>query len=484
VSKHIVNRFDFDVIIAGFLRIVDEPGLYSKYKKMLESRLFFYNDISPRPRAFRKLIDWFLAMMETGKVKETDVSLTAFGDYISSYPPESDQNKEAIDLFRSYSTNPDIIHRMKDKGSFDLFRDYLRLIRFIKYSNEMFSEYQEGNTDKAASLMQKTLEDLALLKDGIEIEYNVEKDFDNIIFQRRAADNVKTLYSGNVPLDNVIGGFEQSTLNLFISVTNGGKSMMGHHLVSQAIKQKMRVHLSCVEDRKESWFRKIAANLSGIPISVLKEFTDPRMNRTPTTQEKASLLEAKELIKKYVHVDFIYGQSVEAIHKRKREYDLECIANEWTIPVVDIVDYTGHIATRSSGDKMYEQLRNAYGQRKDYALSSGKICFDFAQVNRAGAKAVTDSGQRLNTADLAGSYDLAQVCDNIISINRGDLEFETSTCVLKVAKARDGKVGDEFQVKIDFSCARFLMDHPQTIWLTGNQKDMESVRAVDASKVG
>lgn len=476
MAKHIVNRFDFDTVMAGFFRIIENPAEYYKYKKLIEPELFFYNDISPKPLALRKLIGWFHDMMDAKKT--TSPSLLTFSGYIKSYIVDSDKNAEAIQLFESMRTNPDIRAKVDADGTFDLFKDYLRILRFIKYSNLMFDEYQKGDSDKAAEYMNLTLSDLALIKSEAEIEFNADTDLEPMIFGT-GKEVTTSLFLGLPAFDSHIGGFEQRTLNLFMSVTNGGKSMMSHHLISRAIEQRLHVHVTCVEDRVESFVRKIVACLTGISMGVLKSYKDS--NNKPDATDKAKIIAAKALIHQYVKVDFVYGQGIDAIHKRKREYDLECIANGTPVPIVDIVDYTGHISGKSFGDKMYEQMRNAYAARKDYALTANKISFDFAQVNREGNKRMNNEEKTLTAADLAGSYDLAQVCDNIISINRNALNIETQTAVLKVAKARDGEVGHEFEVKTDFGCARFLMNHESNVWLTGRGQTVAALNPVNTT---
>jgi hypothetical protein len=176
-----------------------------------------------------------------------------------------------------------------------------------------------------------------------------------------------------------------------------------------------------------------------------------------TDHERALIAQAKKDLQDWVRVDFVYGQGVDSIHKMKQEYDMFCMSRGIPVPIVDIVDYTGHIARLSPGDKMYEQLRNAYASRKDYMLSAGKIGFDFAQVNREGNKRLNEE-KPLTMADLAGSYDLSQVCDNIISINRSDLLRESNQALLHVTKSRDGQVGDSYTVKTRFDIARYDME--------------------------
>jgi hypothetical protein len=229
-------------------------------------------------------------------------------------------------------------------------------------------------------------------------------------------------------------------------------TMMAHHLIRQCLLLRIPAFVACVEDRKDSFIRKAVSCYTGIPMNMLKKPNELTQSQIDQIQEYMKLLN------EYVRVEFLYGESVDAVHKAAMEYDMECrlAGKENRIPIVNIVDYSGHIAGRSFGDKTYEKMRAAYGARKDYALKHKKICFDFAQVNREGGKRLGDN-HHLTQTDLAGAFDIAQVCDNIITINRGQKEMDNKQCVLFLTKCRDGASGIKIRVGTDFSHARYNM---------------------------
>jgi hypothetical protein len=262
-------------------------------------------------------------------------------------------------------------------------------------------------------------------------------------------------------------------LNGFISVPNGGKSTMAHHLLVQCFKHKKYVHITCVEDRPKSFLCKLTAALTGIPVWRLrKEFNNL------TSIEKAQIADAKKLMQEYMKVEFVYGQSVETIQKSKLDYDLACKAKGRPAPVVDIIDYTGHIAGRSAGDKMYEKMRVAYGARKDFALANNKIAFDFAQVNRDGTRRM-NTDEILTMSDLAGSFDISQIFDNIISINRSMIDRSDHKAILHICKSRDGEAGGQFKVRTDFSTARWHMNECE--WMNAPADFVRSLQGTLAS---
>jgi hypothetical protein len=219
------------------------------------------------------------------------------------------------------------------------------------------------------------------------------------------------------------------------------------------IKQKKTAHVTIVEDRPKSFARRLIASITGIPIRRLKnEF------HMLTSEENALIAAAKKAIDEYIRVDFIYGESVDAIQKRKLDYDAERKMKGLEPYLVDVMDYTGHIAHLSTGDKKYDQIHRAYSSRKDFALKREKIMFDFAQINREGLKRLEDESHFLTHADLAGGFDMSAVCDTIISINRTSKQRDVNKATLYVCKGRDESAGAKIEVVTDFARARWHME--------------------------
>ena len=258
---------------------------------------------------------------------------------------------------------------------------------------------------------------------------------------------------GNAALDRDLGGFERRALHLFCGATNSGKSMMSQHLISRAIEQGMATHIAVVEDRPKSFMRRLVANISGVEINRLKY---PKLT-TFTADEIIKITEAKRKIVQFVCIDYAYGESLDTIHRRKIDYDNDRQSKQLQPYDVDIVDYSGHIADKSMGDKMYEKYRNAFANRKNFALMHNKIAFDFAQLNREGFKK-REQQVKSSHGDLAGSYDLSQVCDNIIVLHRGEEDVAGNDITLLITKVKDGAMAHTgYRVGTNFACARWDM---------------------------
>ena len=144
---------------------------------------------------------------------------------------------------------------------------------------------------------------------------------------------------------------------------------------------------------------------------------------------------------------------------------------------VDIVDYSGHIAVKSTGDKMYEKYRNAFAERKNFCLLHNKIGFDFAQLNRSGFQK-KEQGVLVSHGDLAGAYDLSQVCDNIIAFYRTADHEANHDIQLLITKVKDGEVTPKgYTVGENFKCARWDMNKNNGVKTT----DMETTMKINHS---
>lgn len=449
MASSIIQRFDFDTVAAGFLYTIQNPELYGRLNKYIDPEMLWQHDTSPNVVAFRAIIGvakeiWessdsaapisphFLNtkahMMLTGTVREGCIALTT-----------------------RFMRDETIAKKMADTKCFDAFVDYLKITTLAKDFGKFSEKYQLGDIIEASKILQGTLATISTINASEVSDFDPDEVWD-ILNGKESTFDYQSLTTGCDPLDTEMGSMERQTLNVVISVTNGGKTMFSHHIIAQAIRAKLPIHVAVVEDRKASFTRRIIACLTGIDQRMLKRDTLKALS-----SEQVALVEAAKVeMKLYLKVQFMYGMGIEAIHQRKLEYDMLLLQKGKPRVVVDIVDYTGHIARLAPGDKRHEQVHWAFSERKNYVLKHGKIGIDFAQINREGQKRLNDKGL-LTHADLAGGFDLAQVCDSIISINRNSMDVSANKAVLYLCKSRDGAAGGQYQVGTNFKAARWNM---------------------------
>lgn len=472
-KTHITRRFDFDIICGAILYAVQRPAVFAKIFRFLDEEMFFENISDDKVVALRELIRVSKFVFQN-PTESFEFSIRGIRQQILLQNIDGEKGQKYSNYIDVWLLDNNIKAIASDQSSFDILVTYLQMIDFAKKSKKLAASYQVGKVDEVEDQLRSMVSALGQIRDSVnENTSNLDKSTILKFLQKNYEDqtnkviNNEKLYLGERTwLDEKIGGFEKKTLNLIIGATGGGKSVFGHHIVRSCIRQKMHVHIFCVEDREESFLYKFIAANTGIPMRDLK-----MKYGTLADSQKRAIVQALDDFDKYVMVDFYYGRGVDDIHQKSIEKDMERRARGLPVPMVHIVDYTGHISGFSTGEKKFEQMRNAYGARKDFALKNNKIAFDFAQINRTGAKSMVEDIITHN--DLAGAFDISQVCDNIISVNRGRMDIENKEAILMICKARDGESGVKHKIKTSFECNRYEMEelepapnhNPQTQYL-------------------
>lgn len=449
------SKFDFDTICSGILFLVQNPSHIETLHKHLDADRFFPHDDNINVKALRFIVKTIHEIR-----KHDGISLISEGFLAAKLKMNMDTDVQttAQRLWGAIMSDPKYPRDAQDRGCQKIFLDFLRVVEIIKWSEEFSHHYKSGHIADAVKGMKELTGVLDHIRfDSVEAIADMEKMTTEKLLSFLAVSEVggDIFYLGCKDLDDDLGGFERRALHVFIGATNSGKSMMSHHLISRSITQGLTVHVTVCEDRPKSFMRRLVSNISGVPIKRLKYH-----NKSLTPQEFQDVENAKVRINEFVKIDFGYGESLESIHRKKLDCDAERVAKGLKQYDVDIVDYTGHIADKAQGEKTYEKFRNAFAERKNFALINNKIAFDFAQVNRGGfQKQKGKDVAPLNHGDLAGSYDLSQVCDNIISINRSDDDKDKNEVLLMISKVKDGiirRVG--YRVGVDWDYARWDME--------------------------
>lgn len=445
---HIINKFAPEVLIGGLIRLINDKALRNKYLVYLDHNYFCHNLEDQQSLDIKTLVKSLKSLHSAGR--DSQISLLTMGQLLQQNLGEYKDLDRFLLQWVAWNSNPQITDRAKDEASFNVFVEYLKVIAVAKNVSPFSQDYQAGNITKASEKLTGMLNTVRLIE-GMALSDSLSNiDIEDVIHKTDEIDNRRYFYFGCPPIDDALGAFAEQTLNLVIGVTNGGKSMTSHHILRQCVQTQTQCYISVVEDRPESFILKLVAAITGIEIN--------RLKKGPITSEQRVLIKkAKDDINQYVKADFVYGQDVSTLHRLANDYDQIRIAAGLPIPFVNIVDYTGHVASKSNGDKGFEKMRNAYAERKDYALVNKKVCFDFAQVNREGSKRLNDE-KILTQNDLAGAFDIAQVCDNIISINRNAMNKTENRAEFHISKARDGITGITVSVATEFHKARFNME--------------------------
>lgn len=464
-------------------RLIDEPTLLLRFQGHLHRESFTLGDNSPSDQAlnrmFQLLTEGFkrhknsiqfnmgtfsqIIKQELDEQEDSEVNekISKFHKLVEGVGLVSDSQKAAFKEIHAAASNDTILNEMLNR---------IKLFEFHHWHEKQLKQLiKKGDINTAMNAMHVLTEDL---KD-LELHTSKPFDFDNL---EKLIDQSVTQDHGDMKNymqfglkeidDELVGGFYRQTLNGFMAVSGGGKSQMCTHLIAQCVRQKLRVHVVSVEEEDRLFATRLVAAVSGVES---KSILHGVKGLSP--KDKIEYDKAVEAIKKYVILEFIYDKGLEEIHRIKRECfegisrrQQEAkysggISTEEEV-VVDIVDYSGHLAGQASGDKMHEKMLEVYKMRKNFALKHKLIAFDFIQPNRDGTKKENDSGV-LRSTDIAGGFDMIRVFDNLISINRGPRDIETKSARLYVDKSRSGDLkGKTWQVNTEFNKGRFDTSNP------------------------
>ena len=477
-EQKVVTRFDFETIISGVFFMIQHPEHVERLHKYIEPSYFFLGDDNIQVKGLRRILKTIEEIRkETGSAS---ISVTYFDSYLRSRLMDSDEQQAAIALFQRMIRDQNIQQKSIDRGCQSIFLDFVKCTQMMKWGESFTPAYKAGRIPEAIKGMKEVTSTLDQIRftdsvSAIDVGQMSVDDILNLISAPQEG-NKSVFLIGHPQIDDDIGGFEKKSLHLFIGATGSGKSMMTHHLLARSIEQRLTAHVAIVEDKPQSFMRRLIACVTGIDLNRLRY-----KRNLLTNEEKNSIKLAQQDIAKYIKIEFIYGESLDSIHRKKIEYDAERIAKGLDQYDVDIVDYTGHIAEKDRGDKTYEKMRNAYASRKDFALINNKITFDFAQVNRGGFQK-KEGGGALNHGDLAGSYDLSQVCDNIITINVTPDEKVKNDARLCLTKVRDGVLNEKgHKIGINFRCARYEMRKHYLVENQNQQIDQSQTMRSDSN---
>lgn len=413
---------------AVLLRLIKDPFLLEKFAEYLRPEDFTLGQQDLKKQALGRMVEVIRSYL---KEKHPDrLNIDSFRARLNSYA-DSEVNVEARKMFEEMASDVALAETAANDGVLEVFVEILQRNMVQRWFPQFKMAFNSNDTRAAIAKGREFFDQVEQLKVQNESDFDyreIESLFDETLF-----DPSRCLATGLSDLDlELCGGLTPETLSVFVAPPGGGKSFSCSHLVQQCIKQRKHAHVTVVEDRKGTFLPRVLSGLCKIPQQRLKkEFN------SLTEDEKDRFNKAVAAMRTYIKLDFLYDSNVADIHRRKLEWIKYCKLHGLPAPEVDILDYSGHVACTASGDKAHEKYLAAYAVRKNYCLKNSVIAIDFAQVNREGSKK-TNGDDVITKNDLASSFDLSRVCDNIITINRNDQQKIQNKAIWYIAKIRDG----------------------------------------------
>lgn len=444
-----IDKFDHPTTQRILRRLIEEPMLIERFHKYIKPDDFIGHDKSPARQGYAKILNILLDLQRTGRIK----MVTAQGMKAEAAKLSDDEQNDHTKKIIYHITEKLEEADYKDDHILTAFLDAIKISEIIKwYESDFRPHIQRQRVDEAINSMSRFLPELEKIKINKELPFSFD-EVDDILSQEFLTEQNCLMFGVPQIDDELQGGFFEQTLNGFMAVSGGGKSMMTSQLVALCVRQKKYAHVVSVEESKRTFLARIFAAITGIPSKRLLGGI-----QLLTNEEKALIEGAKDSLKQYVTLEFMYESNLAEIHRHKADMIEKRERDGLPRYEVDILDYTGHLAASCSGDKMHEKMLEGYKARKNFVLKHNLIGFDFVQPNRDGTKKNDDEGI-LRSTDIAGGFDIIRVFDNLFSINRGAKNVSENTAVLYVDKARNGDLkGKKYEIPTEFDKGRYNLE--------------------------
>lgn len=437
-------QFDARFLKSALLRLIIEPHLIEKFRSLITPEMFDIQDEYGTIKRIAKIV------LDRSKSENVTAEGVASWLQLMSGGPEREATIDAFDALR---IDDFIVKHARSDQVFETFLQYLKAVTFLNSHEGVKEAFNNANFEAAYTQFEKALTKIK----GISMEDdNVVNWKSSIEFLENSANTSFGNFGFGITDFDENGGFEKQSMNMFLSTSSGGKTMMTVHLIREAIRQGKKIFVACVEDKQTTILRRLYAAETGLEINQLKNY----QNMPP--EDRARILKAREKIEKYVYLCFPYDKSHKYILEKFKELNERCKIEGIPEYEVFVLDYIQHIGHRAAGDSLHEKLHRANSDLKDFALKHDKIVFTHFQVNRSGAARVSEDGL-IDMSVIAGAYNACFVADNIVSINRSPQQMNDNLCTLYVVKGREGAMGRKYEVPTDFAKARFKTEQAKII---------------------
>ena len=392
-----------------------------------------------------------------------------------SEKPNQDIFREIQKYVKDHEVSPslkDIALKIKNSSSYSN-DDKKKLITKIsniqksdKHENLDFILKETQDYIKKTQLTSAIMESVDIIKEGKEFDPIIDKftsalnvsfdtdpglDYNESLVERQEYyhKSITGISTGVKSIDKTLnGGFMDKTLNVFLSVSGGGKSAMLVSVGANMLLKGKNILYITLEMSEKEIAKRFDANILAIDSRELRN-TNKEEIEGKFNQVKDKL--GKLYIKEYPAGGFNTLQLkslVEDIHNTKGvEFD------------IIIVDYLGLMSSyRTSLSKV-----GSYGLYKSVAeelhgLSKTCIARDrigipiltAGQINRGGY-----NNLEVGMDSISESLGIAMTADNIIGILQTDALRERKEVVLKFMKNRNSGILRDIVLKVDFSQMRF-----------------------------
>ena len=319
---------------------------------------------------------------------------------------------------------------------------FIRGIKLKRNIMEALELLEQGQIDIAEETVAKSLHEGLFSSESFDevLDYSVE-DIRNIVKKFEQDYCFETLIT---PLDDAIGGVARKELFVIIAPTNVGKSWMSVHLAVAALIQGQKVMLITLELSRRNYLRRIFMNITGATKDIAEDYTyldlwdrdfeDKVPAKVPTLKNVERIQRRLKFIRKTRSSLIIkdYPAGTYRIKDLKRDL-LLYEAQHQRLPDVIIIDGLGGMRASNMHEQEYKRL----GQ---LAIDLRAISFEndlsIILTHQANREAVGKRHVGVNRT--AGSFEIAQVADVVVSLAQTEDDQFAQVCYLQTIKAREG----------------------------------------------
>lgn len=245
------------------------------------------------------------------------------------------------------------------------------------------------------------------------------------------------------------GGIPKKTLNMVLSGTNVGKTLVQCHLASAYIAQGLDVLYVSLEESPEAISQRIDANVLDYDINEFDELRYEDYEKRIIAAKKRLKGAGKLVVKQYPPTSI-------SAHSISNLLDELKIKKDFT-PDIIFVDYIGCMSSmrvRNNGSvNTNTYYRFVAEELRGLAISRDCIVWSAQQLNRGGF-----ASNDPDLDDIAEAFSIAQTADFAFSLTVSDELMELGQYAAKILKSRYSKKQDLVRFKIGVDYDRMRLD--------------------------